>query len=136
MKKLILTAVMIASIFFVLICGCGRSDSKLVGTYYLVTVTADDGSGEKIYTSDGSNRGITKKSFILEVKDNYRWDMIISLPDIEETEHGRWKEKEGACYLKEDWDDPEIVLRYNNGIVTFEMNENGYAMSVTLSKNF
>ena len=62
--------------------------------------------------------------------------MIISLPDIEETEHGRWKEKEGACYLKEDWDDPEIVLRYNNGIVTFEMNENGYAMSVTLSKNF
>ena len=68
MKKLILTAVMIASIFCVLICGCGRSDSKLVGTYYLVTVTADDGSGEKIYTSDGSNRGITKNLLYSKLK--------------------------------------------------------------------
>ena len=136
MKKLILTAVIIASVFCALICGCGRSDSQLVGTYYLVMVTADNGSGEKTYTSDGSNRGVTKKSFILEIKDDYRWDMIISLPNIEETERGRWKEKDGVCYLKEDWDDPEIILNYNNGIVTFDINEDGYALSVMLSKNF
>lgn len=135
MKKYFLSFVFAAvTVFCVLACGCAKSDSPMVGKYYLVTVTADNGSGAKTYSADGSNPLVTKNSFTLELKDNYRWDMLIVLPGINEAEDGKWEENNGVCVLKEDKDDPEITLNYNDGTVTFNITEDGYNMVATLSK--
>ncbi len=115
--------------------GCKKSDASVVGTYYLVTVTADNGTAPKVYSADGTNPSVTKNSFVLNIKDNYKWDMNIMLPGITETEDGKWEDKNGSYNLIEDKDEPVIPLTYNDGILEFTIAENGYILSVKLSKN-
>ena len=136
MKKYILTAAaVIVALLSVFAFGCKKSDAEIVGTYYLITVTADNGIEQKVYNANGTNPVVTKTSFVLEIKSNYRWKMNITLPGITETEDGKWSDRDGVYTLKEDKDDPSIVLNYNDGTVTFYMAEDGYVLAVTLAKN-
>lgn len=133
-KYLFIIAAFAVAALCSLFCGCKKSDAPVVGTYYLVTVTADNGVNRNTYTADGSDSLITGNSFVLEIKDNYRWNMNIVLPGIIEHEDGKWEDKNGVYRLIEDKDEPAIVLSYEDGTLKFTMAEDGYILSVTLAK--
>ncbi len=134
MKRISITLLSVLAAFTLLFAvACKKSDAPVVGTYKLVSVTMDNGREQKSY--DTTSPVVTINSFILEIKDNYKWNMTITLPGVTETEHGTWKDNNGSYSLHEDKDDPVIYLTYiSSGELTFNMSENGWAMTVTLIK--
>ncbi len=134
MKRISITLLSVLAAFTLLFAvACKKSDAPVVGTYKLVRVVMDNGRELKEY--DTSSPVVTMNSFILEIKDNYKWNMTIMLPGINETENGTWKDNNGSYSLHEDKDDPVIYLTYiSSGELTFNMSENGWAMAVTLIK--
>ena len=136
MKRISITLLTVLAAFTLLFAAaCKKSDAPVVGTYKLVKVIMDNGRELKEY--DTSSPVVTTDSFILEIKDNYKWKMTVLLPGINETENGTWKDYNGNYSLHEDKDDPVINLTYlrtNPDQLKFNIYEDGWAMAVTLVK--
>ncbi|MCM1195179.1 MAG: hypothetical protein NC099_06090 [Corallococcus sp.] len=134
MKKIALfLTVMVLATSCALFCAC-TSDAPIVGTYKLYNVVMTNGTTQNVYLVGGVDSVVTENSFVLTVKNNYKWNMSINLPGVDETEDGRWAEKNGGYVLKEDRDDPDVELTLNNDVLTFSFNEDGWYMLVTLIK--
>lgn len=136
MKRFLITLLTVLTAAMCLFAvACKKSDAPVVGTYKLVRVTMDNGREQREY--DTASPVVTMNSFILELKDNYKWNMTIMLPGINETEKGAWKDDNGNYSLHEDKDDPVIYLTYlrtNPDRLQFNMYEDGWAMAVELVK--
>ena len=136
MKKFIfIVSTVVIVLFSVFAFGCKKSDDQIVGKYYLVSVTANNGTVSKFFAAYDSDPTVTENSFVLEIKDNYKWKMNIMLPGISETEDGKWAIENGRYVLKEDKDDPVITVNFSDNRLTFNMSEDGYVMAVTLIKS-
>lgn len=135
MKKAIFSVVAaMAALVLVFVCGCGKSEAPVVGSYKLVSVEGSNGINKFSYKADGSDSLITENSFTLQMKDNYKWDMNIALPGISEHEDGDWKDENEVYSLHEDRDDPVIPLTFDGTLLKFTFNEDGYLMAVVLMK--